>query len=246
MTIRIEVTNPAEHQPSELRAVGQFLFNLAEDRAAGRIAETPAYRAVGEVSIGQHEAPTVVTAGPTGSIPALPPVTTDAPGASIPSETEQDAGAPDASDTSKADVNGVMWDDRIHSETKSQNKDGSWRQKRGVDPELVKAVLAEQKGAPAGGTHSPEVPAATEQQTPPPVPTAVEQQQTPPPVPTATDAPTVKPADVIRFITSNKLDAAMVNEVLAAMGTGLTKAADLFAKADQAPAALESLQALVS
>lgn len=216
MTIRIEVTNPAEHQPSELRALAAFLLNLAE-------------------------APTVVTVGPTGGIPALPPVTTDAPGASALSETEQDAGAPDASDTSKADVNGVMWDDRIHSETKSQNKDGSWRQKRGVDPELVKAVLAEQKDT--SGSTPPGV-ATTE--TPPPVPAATEQQQTPPPVPAATDAPPVKPADVIRFITSNKLDAAMVNEVLASMGTGLTKAADLFTKADQAPAALESLQALVS
>lgn len=241
MTIRIEVTNPAEHQPSELRAVGQFLFNLAEDREAGRIAETPAYRSTGPVTVAQHEAPPVVlTTGPTGSIPPLPPTTTDAPGASTLSETEQDAGASDASDTSKGDVNGVMWDDRIHSETKSQNKDGSWRQKRGVDPELVKAVLAEQKGAPALTTEAapevPPVPAATVESAPP-LPVATEA--------VATDAPTVKPADVIRFITANKLEPVMVNEVLASMGTGLTKAADLFAKADQAPAALEALQALV-
>lgn len=236
MTIRIEVTNPAEHQPSELRAVGQFLFNLAEDREAGRIAETPAYRTSGTKAVGQHEAPPVVlTTGPTGSIPPLPPATTDVPGASTLSETEQDAGASDASDTSKGDINGVMWDDRIHSETKSQNKDGSWRQKRGVDPELVKTVLAEQKGAPAlTAEAAPPLPVATEAA--PPLPVATE---------AVADVPAVKPADVIRFITANKLEPVMVNEVLASMGTGLTKAADLFAKADQAPAALEALQALV-
>lgn len=42
-----------------------------------------------------------------------------------------------------ADANGLPWDVRIHSGTRAVNADGSWRLRRGVDPELVKTVEAE-------------------------------------------------------------------------------------------------------
>src|SRR5690606_14880230 len=61
MTIRIEVTNPAEHQPSELRAVATFLNNLAADRETGRIAQ------VGDVAVATHSAPLAVAAVPGAS-----------------------------------------------------------------------------------------------------------------------------------------------------------------------------------
>lgn len=41
------------------------------------------------------------------------------------------------------DVNGLPWDERIHSGTKALNADGTWRTKRGVDKALVASVEAE-------------------------------------------------------------------------------------------------------
>lgn len=224
MTIRIEVTNPAEHQPSELRAVATFLNNLAEDRESGRIAAVPAYRQAGELAVASHEVPGA-------PLVAVRQTTTAAAGASKVEQPEADAPVTDAADTSLADKDGVMWDARIHSETKSQNKDGTWRQKRGVDPDLVKQVLAEQQSddAPPPPVED-EVPTVEDDAPPPPVDE---------PAPVVSD---VKPADVIRFITTNKIDAATVNGLIADLG--LSKAADLFAKPQLAGQVLELLQAV--
>lgn len=43
------------------------------------------------------------------------------------------------------DSNGLPWDERIHAGTKGQNKDGSWKGKRGVDDATIAAVTAELK-----------------------------------------------------------------------------------------------------
>lgn len=53
----------------------------------------------------------------------------------------QTAGAPHALDSA-----GFPWDDRIHSTGESKNKDGTWRTRRGVDPELVKQIQAQFRG----------------------------------------------------------------------------------------------------
>lgn len=47
------------------------------------------------------------------------------------------------------DSSGLPWDARIHSDSRAVNADGTWRKKRGVADELVAAVTAELKGAPA-------------------------------------------------------------------------------------------------
>lgn len=225
MTIRIEVTNPAEHQPSELRAVATFLNNLAADREAGRIADTPAYRQVGDVAVATHSVPLAVAA---------------APGASSVTETKQ--AAADAQedsptcDTSEADVNGVYWDARIHAETKTKNKDGSWRQKRGVDGDLVQQVLNEQQQPETDD--APPAPVDEEEQDAPPAPVDVEDA---PPVPA--DVVDVKPAQVIKFITENKIPAAEVNTIVE--GYGLKRAADLFGKPELAADVLAALQSMV-
>lgn len=44
------------------------------------------------------------------------------------------------------DASGLPWDARIHSESKAAVADGTWRKRRGVDPELVKQVEAELRG----------------------------------------------------------------------------------------------------
>lgn len=228
MTIRIEVTNPAEHQPSELRALALFLNNLAEDRESGRIAHVPAYRQADTVAVASHEVPS------SAPLSDAPKAASSVPGASSPVETEQSADAGDACDTSKPDVNGVMWDESIHSEKKTKNKDLSWRQKRGVDPELVKAVIAAQQQAP-------EVP--KDDDTPPPV---IEEEEQAPEVPTEDPAPTteqVLPAQVIRFITDHKIPAADVTAIVE--GYGLKRAADLFGKPALAGDVLAALQSMV-
>lgn len=243
MTIKITLTNPAEHGADELRAFANFLNNLAATKGSAGFElskELTEYRApVYDFSQGARVAETEVPrlqVGPTGEIPAAPlaPSTTAAPGASDGSaETTAEAadadGEPNTGDT---DSNGVTWDARIHSETRSTNKDGSWRQKRGVDPELVKQVLAEQQGA--------EVPPA------PPAAPVVEVPPAPPaPVAEAPAAPAaVAPADVVRFVTLNKIPTDQAIPVYQSFG--LANAAALFTQPDLAPAVLEALKGLVA
>lgn len=229
MTIRIEVTNPAEHQPSELRAVATFLNNLAADREAGRIEHVPAYRSTGSLSVGSHEVP---AAAP---LVSARQTTTVVPGASSQSETEPDADASAACDISQLDSEGIKWDERIHSETKSQNKDGTWRLRRGVDKALVDQVIAAQQ--------------QQEDDTPPPPPAEDAAPYLPPEAPAEDDTPPpadddVKPADVIKFISSNKLEAATVNAM--AEQLGMARAADLFTKPQLAGQLLELLKPLVA
>ena len=47
------------------------------------------------------------------------------------------------------DSSGLMWDARIHASTRTKISDGTWKMKRGVEPEIVAQVMAELKGAPA-------------------------------------------------------------------------------------------------
>ena len=44
------------------------------------------------------------------------------------------------------DSSGIMWDARIHASTRTKVQDGTWKMKRGVEPELMAQVLAELKG----------------------------------------------------------------------------------------------------
>jgi hypothetical protein len=52
-------------------------------------------------------------------------------------------GLPTSTPSVTLDKNGLPWDDRIHAGTKTQNKDGSWKAKKGVDAALVTSVEAE-------------------------------------------------------------------------------------------------------
>lgn len=257
MTITVSLTNPAEHQPSELRALAHFLNVLAADREGEKLptvtAQTPIVEREPAII---PEAPAVpapgeVQPGPGGEIPAVPNVPASTPATVEPGETAPDD-SETSSDTTLADSEGVMYDARIHSETKSQNKNGTWRQKRGVDPELVKAVLAEQQGAetvPVVGEvpDAPAVPEVPEIPNVPAVPTPTPSVETAasvtvPPAPAdSTDA--VLPADVIKFVTGNKIEAAKAMEVYAQFG--LKNAAGLFSQPELAPVVLEAMQELV-
>lgn len=156
----------------------------------------------------------------------------DAP--SVSSETVPDAPAAPAPTTSGAeelDSAGVPWDERIHASTKSQNADGTWKKRRGVDPAEVDRVTAEL-------TTAPEAPAA--EQSAPVAPPAVPEV---PEVPAAPATPeSVTPADVFKFITTNKPTPEQSAAALAMVG--FSKPNDVFTQPDKAGDYLESLQAV--
>lgn len=219
MTIRIEVTDPHSHKPEELAAVVHLLNCVIADKGGRTTLVDPSH-------VGAPNLPLV----------SAHQATSDAPGASNPEETEPDADASDACDTSQLDSEGIKWDERIHSETKSQNKDGTWRLRRGVDKALVDRVIAEQRAAVEDTPPPPPV----EDDAPDLPPEAPAEEDTPPP-PAADD---VKPADVIKFISSNKLETATVNAM--AEQLGMARAADLFTKPQLAGQLLELLKPLVA
>jgi hypothetical protein len=53
--------------------------------------------------------------------------------------------------TVELDVEGLPWDARIHSESKSKNADGKWRQRKGVGPAVVTKIKAELLAGSSGG-----------------------------------------------------------------------------------------------
>lgn len=246
MSLTLTLTDPAQHSAAELRAVAHFLQVLAANREAA--VTIPAQPRELIAALGEQ-----LLHVPTGEIPAAPlaPSGTAAPGASAgdSAPTDQAADAEGEPNTGEIDSQGVKWDARIHSETRSTNKDGSWRQKRGVDKALVEQVLAEQAqgdndAAASAFTPppSPEVPAApvapAAPATPPPAPDVPAAPVTPPPAPAA-----VTPADVVRFVTFNKIPPEQAMPVYQSFG--LANAAGLFQQPDIAPAVLDALKALV-
>lgn len=115
------------------------------------------------------------------------PIPPDIEDSFLPEEvTESPVEIPAANLSTEVDSRGIRFDDRIHSASKSINKDGSWRSRRGVEPELIKKLEAEQ-GAPAIAAQ-PVVPSAPIQTVAPittPVPAAppVALPLAPPPLP---------------------------------------------------------------
>lgn len=97
--------------------------------------------------------------------PVIPAPTTMTPGPAV-----SDA----AAGSVELDANGLPWDERIHSSGKTKVKDGTWRYKGGVSPEMIKAVEAELRARAAASA-----PSVTAQPWPFPVPS---------------DAPNVPPA----------------------------------------------------
>lgn len=74
-----------------------------------------------QMSVPSAAVPTVA-AGPTSSNPPIPPTVNNPPA---------------------FDSAGLPWDERIHSSSRETRNDGTWRQRRGVDPALVANVTAE-------------------------------------------------------------------------------------------------------
>lgn len=72
----------------------------------------------------------------------------------------------------ETDVNGMPWDERIHSGNKATKDDGSWRRRRGVSDELVASVEAELRNrAPVPVPAAAPAPAPVMPAAPVPIPT---------------------------------------------------------------------------
>lgn len=149
------------------------------------------------------------------------------------------------------DSDRLPWDSRIHSSSKKQNQDGTWRLKRGLDAALVERVKAELRTALA----APAVPAAPEQPattaaapelTPEPSAGSVfGDHSTPPPPPAAEPTPAAAPSDTpqnyAEFMTRmSTVSADRVNQVL--QGLGVPNVALLSTRPDLIPAAWEQLK----
>lgn len=86
-------------------------------------ASLPAYDGVGHTYTTTEHTPV-----PTPNLATLPPMPSgDAP---IP-----------AADTVERDVTGAVWDAAIHSSNRQKNKDGTWRARRGLTPEVTAPPL---------------------------------------------------------------------------------------------------------
>ena len=116
------------------------------------------------------------------------------------------------------DINGLPWDERIHSSTAAKNQDGSWRLKRGVDRDLVAEVEAELRATMGSEpVPAPETPAVMGSE-PAPAPASQPPVAAPAPTPPAAQTapmpptgPAVWPDDksfpgIIRRITTQKVD----------------------------------------
>lgn len=129
---------------------------------------------------------------------------TSAP-APVPPATANSAAAPapgSAGAELELDARGIPWDSRIHSRNQSKNKDGTWRNARGADPERVKKVEAELKALQANGSveervdisepdpHSIFAESSTPPKPPAPPESSANPPNPPPAGPAATSAPT--------------------------------------------------------
>lgn len=165
---------------SELIAAAQFILERAGYQAPER--PTPAYDATPEHDeLRERQSFTVgansdyqaqANSNQQGAVDAaLPPTMT---------VIAQDTSAPlpPAPPGIDVDAQGIPWDGRIHASSRAKIGDGTWRQKRNLDPEVYKQVMAELRQTMGIERRAPQPPA-------PPAPQAVFAAPPVPPVPAA-------------------------------------------------------------
>ena len=129
--------------------------------------------------------------------PVIPPVPAAPAAAAAPTATAQ----PSAPAGVDVDANSLPWDIRIHASTKVKNADGTWRARRGVDPQLVLAVEAELRAVLA--IPGPAAPVVAPQQAQIPMPPAVPTIPQPPALPN----PPTPEAALAQSVTGDAFDA---------------------------------------
>lgn len=167
---------------------------------------------------------------PAGAVPPMPPMPPHGG-----DEGEDDGapiGAPPVLAPGTVDAANMPWDERIHAPSKTQNKDNTWRKKKGVDAATVAAVEAAYRNA---GYHAPQPatppPAAIPAPTMPPPPMPVAAIVPPMPVPTIPAPPVAAPSgDFSQFMAHLQT---RMNEKDPATGMPLIDATYLAAKTQQ-------------
>jgi hypothetical protein len=168
--------------------------------------------------------PATVFASPNAPAASLPTVS-DAAVVLDPAQNINHAPAPNGV---MVDANGLPWDVRIHAGTRTQNKDGTWKKKKGVDDATVVAVEGELRAAlaipakpftPLNATVAPPPPPVTVQTvaTPPappapPAATAPATPAAPPAPPVASAAPTTF-AELCKYVTGRAIPAPKILEI---------------------------------
>ena len=186
MTVKIEISDLGNTSKGDLVKVAKFMLEFAGYSEPAPVA-APVAAPVQHVWP-EDVAPTAAFAPDPVTVVAPVPPAPQAPGIEV-------------------DAQGMPWDNRIHSGSRAKVADGSWRQKRNLDSNLLAQVEGELRAtmglpaqepvsAPAPAPVSPAgafAPAAPEQIAPPPPPAAVV--PVPPPF-VANAAPSVDPAAI--------------------------------------------------
>jgi hypothetical protein len=113
------ITIDLNDSPRQLRCVAELILNYVGDDRQQELRYTP-------------QEPLITVAGWARS--------EEVPGALVPAAPASTAAASD-----ELDAHGYPWDDRIHASSKAKNADGTWRQRRNLDPAIRETVEGELK-----------------------------------------------------------------------------------------------------
>ena len=217
--------------------LGGAVDRIAEQRASERLSmiETEKYH----VAIGgaPYLGVPVVPAPPVATI-APPPPPASAP--VIPVFAQQTIPAA----SNGVDARGLPWDSRVHSVARTKIADGSWRNKKGVAPEVVTAVEAELRAVMAAGGGIPAAPAPVAAPVAAPAPVAV------PVAPAAPAAPVVDEFSAFMnyltpLIEAKRITPAQIQGVLAELTPPLPHIGALFTRKDLIATVRPKIEALV-
>ena len=229
--IKISFENVESMEPVMLRNVAG-MFEVLAQYAEKLSAAIPAPIA----PIAAFKPMVLSEAGPT--IPPAPPVVL--------------AGAAAPPPGIDVDAAGMPWDGRIHSSSKAKVADGTWRQKRNLDPALLSSVTAELKQTmglgvavappppPFAASVAPPAPPASSTPPAPPIPT---------PPPSAGVAPTASPSSgnpflaLMKHVTAGFAGKSITQEMInaAVQGVGLPSLPMLVNQPDKIPAVAAAL-----
>lgn len=111
------------------------------------------------------------------------------------------------------DVNGLPWDQRIHSSQRTFNADGTWRMKRGIEKALVTSVEAELRQLMS-------IPSPLAQTVPTTSPVSTVAQTPPPPPPPSNEPVILPPADAATLAANQKAYLDLMTKVSSALSQG--------------------------
>lgn len=125
--MHISIGIEAHDAPENIKALGESLIKLSES-----FVQQPYPNYTNDVSPPVLKEPA----------PSITSVLKE-PALSVSSVTESDEVKEELSETDSA---GFPWDERIHASTKTTNKDGTWKLRKGADKALVEQIRAEFTG----------------------------------------------------------------------------------------------------